>query len=96
MVIKLTALCAAAVGLAGTALAADTASAAPVTSLFLPGVDNAAQLVASVVSIKAPSTTYLVECAKDGDKDDCGAAAEGVTVTMGPDSYALAIGKPAT
>ena len=98
MVVKLTTLWAvAAAGLAGSALAADTASsAAPVTSLFLPGVNNAAQLVASVVSVKAPATYYLVECAEDADEDACGAAAKGVSVTMGPDSYALGIGKPAT
>ena len=102
MVVKLTALwaaAAAAAGLAGTALAADTASsAAPVTSLFLPGVDNAAQLVASVVSVKAPATYYLVQCAKGADKDACGAAAdaEGVSVTMGSNSYAYGIGDPAT
>lgn len=101
---------AATAGLAGTAVAADTTASpspssssspsssapAPVTSLFLPGVDNAAELVASVVSVKAPATYYRVECAKDADEDACGAATEGISVTMGPDSYALGIGEPVT
>ncbi|KAK8138065.1 hypothetical protein PG984_001445 [Apiospora sp. TS-2023a] len=65
-----------------------------IMDMFLPGFEGD-NLEASVVTAmtKPPSIEYFVQCRKGTDANDCGLG-PGVSVTMGPGSYAVGLNEP--
>ena len=59
------------------------AQSTSVVSLIVPFVDKQS-LVASVRSVDATATEYLVQCPPDTDSSDCGLGTAGVIIKEGP------------